>query len=85
MARSRGFLITRFTAPILMCPTNYDIAMLVFSKRFSEMRDGESQDGERLLPQCVCECHSSLSLSRGGVVMNWTPRCLPGTWPLFVL
>lgn len=33
--------MTRFMAPILMCPANYDIAMLAFSKLFNVMRERE--------------------------------------------
>ncbi len=41
VACSGGFLMTRFTAPILMCPANYDIAMLALSKLFHVMRARE--------------------------------------------
>ena len=65
--------MTRFTAPILMCPANYDIAMLaLFPKLLHVMgrRDwGETEEERHGTLLYVCERHSSLSLSRG-VVMN---------------
>lgn len=48
---AEDFLMTRFTASILMCPTNYNTAMLAFSMPFHIMRDrrGETKDGCRAL------------------------------------
>lgn len=57
----------RFMAVILMCPTNYDIAMLAFSKLFHVMRekDGKTRHEYPTQHNTMSERHFSLSLSKG--------------------
>lgn len=72
VACSRGFLMTRFMVPILMCPANYDIAMLAFSKLFHVMREREMERQRKR--EGMGTAHyvgvSFQSVAQQGVVMN---------------
>lgn len=71
--------MTRFMAPILMCPANYDTAMLALSEQFHIMRerDGQTEEGRSYghSTRCVCVipvCRSAWGCDKLGA--------LPSPW-----
>ncbi len=90
MARSKEFLMTRFMAPILIRPANYDTAMLAFSKLVpcNEKRDGKTEEERRqgygtLCVSVIPACRSAGGSDELGALLS--PWHLATVCPLGVL